>query len=65
VKPKSVAPALAVTLAAAFVACDASQAADAPAFKLVRSDENYGYLAKADRSGLDALRYIPSAPTLT
>jgi hypothetical protein len=37
----------------------AAHAADAPAFKLVRSDENYGYLAKADRSGLDALRYIP------
>ena len=38
----------------------AAQAADAPAFKPVRSDEDYGYLRDvADRTGLDSLRYIP------
>jgi hypothetical protein len=38
----------------------AVHAADRPAFKLVRSDEDYGYLAKAlDKTGLDALRHIP------
>jgi hypothetical protein len=62
VKPKSVAPALAVTLAAAFVACDASQAADAPPFKLIRADESYGYLADKPGAGLDGLRYIPLGP---
>jgi len=37
-----------------------AQAAQAPPFKLVRSDEDYGYLrAAADRAGLDPLRYIP------
>jgi hypothetical protein len=39
---------------------DAAHAADRPAFKLVRSDEDYGYLAKVpEKTGLDALRYIP------
>ncbi len=34
--------------------------ADQPAFKLVRADEDYSYLAKApERTGLDSLRYIP------
>lgn len=36
-----------------------AQAAEPPPFKLVRSDESYAYLAKADRAGLDALCYIP------
>lgn len=47
---------------AALVGAGVAQAADAPAFKLVRSDEDYGYLAKADRAGLDTLRYIPVGP---
>jgi hypothetical protein len=62
VNPKSVAPALAVTLAASFAACDASQAADAPPFKLIRSDESYGYLADNPGAGLDGLRYSPLGP---
>ncbi len=38
----------------------AAHAAEAPPFKLIRSDEDYGYLAKVpDKTGLDALRYIP------
>ena len=37
-----------------------ARAAEAPAFKPVRSDEDYGYLRNVtDRVGLDALRYIP------
>jgi hypothetical protein len=38
----------------------AAQAAEPPAFKLVRSDEDYGYLQSAPKlTGLDRLRYIP------
>lgn len=38
----------------------AARAADAPAFKPVRSDEEYGYLREVpQRAGLDPLRYIP------
>ncbi|WP_454760359.1 alginate export family protein [Caulobacter segnis] len=38
----------------------AAQAAEAPAFKPVRADEDYSYLRNvADRTGLDPLRYIP------
>ena len=36
-----------------------AHAAEAPAFKLVRSDESYGYLADKPRTGLDDLRYVP------
>ncbi|MGH1560798.1 hypothetical protein ACRAWD_30180 [Caulobacter segnis] len=37
-----------------------AQAAEAPAFLPVRSDEDYSYLRNvADRTGLDPLRYIP------
>ncbi|SFK39517.1 hypothetical protein [Caulobacter sp. UNC279MFTsu5.1] len=52
----------ATILLAALAGAGGAQAADAPVFKLVRSDEDYGYLAKADRTGLDALRYIPVGP---
>lgn len=34
-------------------------AAQPPAFKLVRADEDYGYLRDKGRTGLDALRYVP------
>lgn len=37
-------------------------AADAPSFKLIRSDESYAYLADKPRAGLDDLRYIPLGP---
>lgn len=38
----------------------AAQAAEAPAFKPVRSDEDYGYLRNvSERAGLDPIRYIP------
>lgn len=36
-----------------------ASAARAEAFKPIRSDETYAYLATADRTGLDVLRYIP------
>lgn len=53
---KHVAAALLVALAGAGTA----GAAEAPAFKPVRSDEDYGYLGGVeDRQGLDPLRYIP------
>lgn len=53
---KYVAAALLVALAGAGTA----GAAEAPAFKPVRSDEDYGYLRGVqDRQGLDPLRYIP------
>lgn len=47
--------------AATLLALALSGAADAqPALKLVRSDEDYGYLRDdQDRAGLDALRYVP------
>ena len=49
---------LAATALAAVLACaGAAQAAEA--FKPIRADETYAYLATADRTGLDALRYIP------
>ncbi|USQ93905.1 alginate export family protein [Caulobacter sp. RL271] len=47
-------------LLAAMALAGSAQAADAPAFKPVRSDEDYGYLRDVqDRQGLDPLRYIP------
>lgn len=50
----------AAVLAAALLTAGAAQAAEPPAFKLVRSDEDYGYLKSAPNlTGLDALRYIP------
>ena len=46
--------------AALLAAALAGPIAEPPAFKLVRSDEDYGYLRDVeDRRGLDALRYIP------
>lgn len=52
-------PSVAVLLATLATAGTA-QCAEAPAFKPVRSDEDYGYLRDvADRTGLDPLRYIP------
>ena len=49
---------VAIVLLAALAS--AAQASEAPAFKPVRSDEDYGYLRDvADRGGLDPLRYIP------
>lgn len=51
-------PALALGLAVTG-ACGVGHAADAPAFKLIRSDESYAYLADKPRAGLDELRYIP------
>jgi hypothetical protein len=44
-------------LAAVLASSGAAHAAEA--FKPVRSDETYAYLATADRTGLDVLRYIP------
>ncbi|PZR35933.1 MAG: alginate export family protein [Caulobacter segnis] len=45
---------------AVLASAGAAQASEPPAFKLVRSDEDYGYLRKvADRTGLDPLRYLP------
>lgn len=42
------------------LASGAAFAAEPPAFKPVRSDEDYGYLRNVeDRAGLDPLRYIP------
>jgi hypothetical protein len=58
VKSKIVALALAATLATGGVA----YAADAPSFKLIRSDESYAYLADKPGQGLDGLRYIPLGP---
>jgi len=50
----------AVVFAAALLVAGAAQAAEPPAFKLVRSDEDYGYLKSAPKlTGLDPLRYIP------
>lgn len=57
-KSRSVVLPLVAALAAAG-ACGASYAADAPPFKLIRSDESYAYLADKPGSGLDNLRYIP------
>lgn len=43
----------------------AAQAAKTPAFKPVRSDEDYGYLRNvSERTGLDPLRYIPLGDTV-
>jgi len=45
---------------AALASAGAAQASEPPAFKLVRSDEDYGYLCNAtNRTGLDPLRYVP------
>lgn len=45
---------------AALLAVAAVRAAEPPAFKPVRSDEDYGYLKTVqDRANLDPLRYIP------
>lgn len=53
---KLVTPIVLVALASA----GAAQASESPAFKLVRSDEDYGYLRNVtDRTGLDPLRYVP------
>ncbi|MDR6625524.1 alginate export family protein [Caulobacter segnis] len=47
-------------VAALLAAALAGPIAEPPAFKPVRSDEDYGYLRGVeDRRGLDALRYIP------
>jgi hypothetical protein len=51
---------LAAALLAGPLATEAAQAAEPPAFKLIRSDEDYGYLKSApDLTGLDPLRSIP------
>jgi len=53
-------PAVLPLLSALVGAAGVAQAAEPPAFKLIRSDETYAYLAKTpDRTGLDTLRYIP------
>lgn len=45
---------------AALLVAGVAQAADQPAFKPIRSDEDYGYLKSASQlTGLDPLRYIP------
>lgn len=50
----------AAVLLAALASAGAAQASEPPAFKLVRSDEDYGYLRNAtNRTGLDPLRYLP------
>ena len=54
---KSTTAALAVI--AALGAFKTGHAADAPSFKLIRSDETYAYLADKPHTGLDDLRYIP------
>jgi hypothetical protein len=47
-------------LLAGLLATGAVQAAEPPAFKLVRADEDYVYLKSAPKlTGLDPLRYIP------
>lgn len=49
-----------MSLVAALVAAAVASPPPSPAFKPVRSDEDYGYLVDAARrQGLDALRYIP------
>jgi hypothetical protein len=58
VKPRTVA----LALAAALVIGDVAHAADAPPFKLIRSDESYAYLADKPGAGLDDLRYIRLGP---
>lgn len=51
---------LTAVLLAALAGAGAAEAANAPSFKPVRSDEDYGYLRDVqDRQGLDPLRYIP------
>ncbi|TCS11914.1 alginate export family protein [Caulobacter sp. BK020] len=46
-------------LLAALATAGVARAAEIPAFKPVRSDEDYGYLGDvSDRTGLDPLRYI-------
>ncbi len=57
-RPGAVALATTVVLASGGV----GHAADAPPFKLIRSDESYAYLADKPRQGLDDLRYIPLGP---
>ncbi|MDR7115561.1 alginate export family protein [Caulobacter sp. BE254] len=47
----------ATALVAILASASAAQAAEA--FKPIRSDETYAHLATTDRTGLDALRYIP------
>ena len=50
----------ALVLTAALTVAGAAQAAEPPAFKPIRSDEDYGYLKSAPTlTGLDSLRYIP------
>lgn len=47
-------------LLAALASAGVAQAAEPPAFKPVRSDEDYGYLRTVEnRAGLDPLRYVP------
>lgn len=47
-------------LLASLLASEAALAAEPPAFKPVRSDEDYSYLKDVqDRAGLDRLRYLP------
>jgi hypothetical protein len=49
----------ALALIAALGGFGTGHAADAPSFKLIRSDETYAYLADKPHAGLDDLRYIP------
>lgn len=50
-------------IAALLAAPGLALAAEPPAFKLVRADENYAYLATTpDHAPLDVLRYIPMGP---
>lgn len=51
-----------LALASTFIGCGVGHAADAPPFKLIRSEESYAYLAGKPGSGLDSLRYIPLGP---
>lgn len=54
---KTASRAVALTILAA---AGAARADDAPAFKLVRADEDYAYLRTVpERTGFDRLRYIP------
>lgn len=53
---------VALALTAALAVCGVSHAADAPSFKLIRSDESYAYLADKPGAGLDSLRYVPLGP---
>ncbi|WP_165187115.1 alginate export family protein [Caulobacter soli] len=53
---------VAFAVTAALAVGGVGHAADAPPFKLIRSDESYAYLANKPGQGLDDLRYIPLGP---